>query len=44
MKNTLINAAAAVVIGLTGLVGAASTASAETVEFGFGSGGGVPVQ
>lgn len=44
MKNILINAAAAAVIGLTGLVGAASTASADTVEFGFGSGDGVQVQ
>lgn len=44
MKTILINAAAAVVIGLTGLVGAASTASAGTVELGFGSGGAVQVQ
>ncbi len=44
MKNILINAAAAAVIGLTGLVGAASTASADTVEFGFGPGDGVQVQ
>ncbi|KOF21340.1 hypothetical protein AC244_08305 [Ensifer adhaerens] len=44
MKNILINTAAAVVIGLTGLVGAASTASAETIEFGFGPRGGVDVQ
>jgi hypothetical protein len=44
MKNILINAAAAAVIGLTGLFGAASTASADAVEFGFGSGDGVQVQ
>ncbi|MGE6786552.1 hypothetical protein ACQKGL_28965 [Ensifer adhaerens] len=44
MKNRFFNAAAAAVIGLTGLLGAASTASADSIEFGFGPRGGVDVQ
>ncbi|HEV7308809.1 hypothetical protein [Ensifer sp.] len=44
MKNRFFNAAAAAVIGVTGLLGAASTASADSIEFGIGPGGGVGVQ
>lgn len=38
MKNRFFNAAAAAVIGLTGLLAGASTASADSIEFGFGPG------
>ena len=44
MKNRFFNAAAAAVIGLTGLLGAASTASADSIEFGFGPRDGIDVQ
>lgn len=44
MKNRFFNAAAAAVIGLTGLFGAATTASADTIEFGIGPRGGIDVQ
>ncbi len=44
MKNRFFNAAAAAVIGLTGLLGAASTASADSIEFGFGPSDGIDVQ
>ncbi|MDK1387145.1 hypothetical protein QN224_17185 [Sinorhizobium sp. 8-89] len=44
MKKFLVKAAVAAVIGLTGLVGAATTASAESLIFEFGSPRGVDVQ
>ncbi|MCA1439691.1 hypothetical protein I6F07_05520 [Ensifer sp. IC4062] len=44
MRKFLVNAAVAAVIGLTGLASAATTASAESLIFEFGSPRGVDVQ
>jgi hypothetical protein len=41
MKKFLVNAAVAVVLGMTGLVGTTTTASADQLIFEFGQGGGV---
>ncbi|AFL53171.1 hypothetical protein ABIE78_000934 [Sinorhizobium fredii] len=41
MRKFLVNAAVAAVVGLTGLVGTTTTASADALVFEFGQGGGV---